>query len=474
VEFIIWVEARLRGRTLGIRAVAKVERESYRIEPEELGLTLQDGKTVLRQVQDCMVQAQANVEDAAWKLCMHCNREQRTKDLRSRPLRTVFGTVDVFCRRYVRCTCRGGRPWIMWPLGLMGLKRSTPELTYLLAKWDSMLPFRRAAELLGEFLPLSDGAVSHATIRRHTLAVGAQLEQRVTEPYEYDWPTSRRQPVKAARRPTVAIDGTYVRANGAGWLRQHYVVAGRIDRDGHMAGRFAWVAQSPTDSLDFMKAALSNNGWTASSQVAVIADGADGLKNLVIAAPPNAPRGILDWFHISMRLRPIEQMAPGLAELLGGAGQGIAETLRLKLPRVRHQMWNGKWPAAIDRMREIYIGTARAADSCSPAYAERIRRFRQHLLDLRDYLRNNWSSLTNYVRARRIGLRISSSPAESRMSHLVNQRMGKRQPMCWSSEGVHLLLQVRCAVLDDRLEALFREQYPQFRAAPVATELPAL
>jgi hypothetical protein len=198
------------------------------------------------------------------------------------------------------------------------------------------------------------------------------------------------------------------------------------------------------------------------------------LKNLVIAAPPNAPRGILDWFHISMRLRPIEQMAPGLAELLGGAGQGIAETLRLKLPRVRHQMWNGKWPAAIDRMREIYIGTARAADSCSPAYAERIRRFRQHLLDLRDYLRNNWSSLTNYVRARRIGLRISSSPAESRMSHLVNQRMGKRQPMCWSSEGVHLLLQVRCAVLDDRLEALFREQYPQFRAAPVATELPAL
>ncbi len=35
-----------------------------------------------------------------------------------------------------------------------------------------------------------------------------------------------------------------------------------------------------------------------------------------------------------------------------------------------------------------------------------------------------------------------SAPAESGMSHLVNQRMGKRQPMCWSLEGAHFLLGV--------------------------------
>ena len=46
------------------------------------------------------------------------------------------------------------------------------------------------------------------------------------------------------------------------------------------------------------------------------------------------------------------------------------------------------------------------------------------------------------------------------MNHLVNARMGKRQPMRWSAEGAHLLLQVRCAVLDDRLDELFREWYP--------------
>jgi hypothetical protein len=50
------------------------------------------------------------------------------------------------------------------------------------------------------------------------------------------------------------------------------------------------------------------------------------------------------------------------------------------------------------------------------------------------------------------------------MHHLINQRMGKRQSMRRSSEGAHLLLQVRCAVLDNRLESLFREWFPLFRA----------
>ena len=60
-------------------------------------------------------------------------------------------------------------------------------------------------------------------------------------------------------------------------------------------------------------------------------------------------------------------------------------------------------------------------------------------------------------------MRSSSALAESAMSHLVNQRMGKRQPMRWSSEGAYLLLQVWCAVLDQRLDGLFREWDPKFR-----------
>ena len=108
------------------------------------------------------------------------------------------------------------------------------------------------------------------------------------------------------------------------------------------------------------------------------------------------------------------------------------------------------------------------------AAGEHMQRFRKHLLDLRDYLVNNQTSLTDYAHAYRNGLRISSAPAESGMSHVVNQRMGKRQPMCWTAEGAHLLLQVRCAVLDGRLDALFREQYPRFRLTSPVPESPGL
>ena len=51
MEFIVWVETRLAGKRLEIQEVAKVEREATGIGPEELGLTLADGKTVLKQVQ---------------------------------------------------------------------------------------------------------------------------------------------------------------------------------------------------------------------------------------------------------------------------------------------------------------------------------------------------------------------------------------------------------------------------------------
>jgi hypothetical protein len=314
--------------------------------------------------------------------------------------------------------------------------------------------------------------VSHATLRRHTLTVGARLDQRVTEPDEYDWPESRRKYIRPTKNLSVAIDGTYIRADRLMGLGEYHVVAGRIEREGVPAGCFAWIAQHWSCNEEaFMKAALETNGWTPKSQIRVLADGADGLANLVSAAADQTINKVLDWFHISMRLRPIEQMSSRIATAAADVSSTLNELLSKKLPRIRYQMWNGKWSAVLERMGEIYCGVKELLGSLSAAEAERLRRFRQHLVDLRDYLRSNWSGLRNYAVERRKGLTISSAPAESLMSHLVNQRMGKRQPMRWSSEGAHLLLQVRCAVLDKRLDSLFREWFPNFRKQ-LATPLP--
>jgi hypothetical protein len=164
-----------------------------------------------------------------------------------------------------------------------------------------------------------------------------------------------------------------------------------------------------------------------------------------------------------MRLRPIEQMSPGIASIIGDADPVLTELLSEKIDRIRFQMWDGQWQAALDRLGAIYRNTKKFLGPLNNIDAERIRRFRKHMLDLRDYLCRKQIALRNYAQDRRKGLKISSALAESAMNHLVNERMGKRQQMRWSAEGAHLLLQVRCAVLDNRLEMLFREWLPNFR-----------
>jgi hypothetical protein len=71
MEFVIWVETRLAGRTLELRQVASVERSASGIEPEELGLTLQDGKTVLEQVQAKIVQTQVRVSTRTCRMARY-------------------------------------------------------------------------------------------------------------------------------------------------------------------------------------------------------------------------------------------------------------------------------------------------------------------------------------------------------------------------------------------------------------------
>jgi hypothetical protein len=473
MEFVIWVETRVADRTADIRHVATVDRPPGIKAPEEIGLSIADGKVVIRDIQRCIVEMQFEVERKLGRLCPNCQSLQRVKDSRPRSFRTVFGVVKVASCRYLRCGCRGGGGQIVSPLWFLRHRRTTPELEFLLASWGSRMPYRRAAELLGELLPLQDGPVAQSSVRRHTLAVGQLLDERVTVPDEYDFPDVRRAPITPRKRLTIAIDGTYVRSDRLAGMTQHYVVAGRVEADGHLGGSFAWVAQSADDARRFIRSTLETHGWTPTSRVVVLADGADGLASLIQGVTENSACEILDWFHISMRLRAIEQMTVKTAAAVEALDPGLAEMIRQKLPRVRHQMWNGQWANAIARMRAIFTSGGKILRVLSATSEERFKRFRNHLLDLRNYLISNQGGLTNYAHAYRHGLRISSAPAESGMNHLVNQRMGKHQPMRWSAEGAHLLLQVRCAMMDRRLDALFKERYPMFAAlAPAMSAAP--
>jgi hypothetical protein len=289
MQFVVWIETVIAGKSVAVQRVAAVERNGVNA-PAELGLSLEDGKTILNAIEQDIIQAQVDIQSEFCGACIHCQEPQRVTDTRKRRLDTVFGRVTVRCRRFIRCTCRGGKATNLWPLAHwseLGMKRSTPERTYLLAEWGSKLPYRKAAELLQEFLPASNVKLSHTSVRRQTMSVGALLDQRVIEPEEYDCLEPCRRAVHASNRLTIAIDGTYVRSDLTNGLYQHYVVAGRVEGDGRLGGHFAWVAQRPDDALEFMKAAMRSDGWTERSRVAVLADGADGLADLISAVSPN-------------------------------------------------------------------------------------------------------------------------------------------------------------------------------------------
>ncbi len=82
------------------------------------------------------------------------------------------------------------------------------------------------------------------------------------------------------------------------------------------------------------------------------------------------------------------------------------------------------------------------------------------LCDLEVYLQNNASGIISYREWRNVGKRISISAVEGTVNRLIGRRMCKSQHMCWSKRGAHLLLQVRCAVLNGDLLAGFRRWFP--------------
>jgi integrase len=100
------------------------------------------------------------------------------KDSRSTVLRTVYGKVTVKSPRLWSCACqRTARTpqHVVHPLSKDLIRRVTPELEYLQAKWAAHLPYRQAAAMLKEVLPLDKG-ISSSGIRNRILDIGKQLD----------------------------------------------------------------------------------------------------------------------------------------------------------------------------------------------------------------------------------------------------------------------------------------------------------
>ena len=158
---------------------------------------------------------------------------------------------------------------------------------------------------------------------------------------------------------------------------------------------------------------------------------------------------MIDWFHLSMRVRHVEQ-AVIVLRALQLAQRGPLDPVQVNVDCLRHLLWNGYHDEAGKALDRIVGGTGGTAVVNGAAVAPKSGRLVAHCTELHAYIENNTDALIDYGQRYRVGKPISTLCAESTVNYLVNARMSKRRQMRWSPVGAHRALQVRAAVLDGR------------------------
>jgi hypothetical protein len=145
----------------------------------DIGLSIDDGKKIMAALQSAVVGHEAETYCLFRRVCPDCHTFRPVKDYTTRRIRTVFGTVNVRNPRWMLCRdCYPGMDVAFAPLMVICPDRATPELMELTARLGSMMPYRQAAKVLAEFLPI-EPTESYATVRKRTIRVGERLDDQI-------------------------------------------------------------------------------------------------------------------------------------------------------------------------------------------------------------------------------------------------------------------------------------------------------
>jgi hypothetical protein len=359
--------------------------------------------------------------------------EDQIKDYRPRRIATLFGAVTLRLPRFQCAGCEEAQAGVGWPPHC----RSTPELDQLRARLSALMPYRVAAGVLEQFLPVAAG-IDPETLRAHTLKLGADLVD-----------TAAAEPAAAAAAITLTADSTFIRSCEEG-SRHLEVRLGNVETAAGARQVFAAVARTDTQIEALIRHSLKEVGQTADTALTAFTDGCPGLRTILAEAGVTEPP-FLDWFHIAMRLEHAEKTAGSLPGETPEQAQAKAVIIK-EVDRLRWRIWHGKASDAritLERIRELmpaFRGT-RGRGSQSPA----ARRLWTALREIDRYLSSQSAWLVNYAGRHRAGQRVGTSITEGTANFLVNRRMNKEQQMRWSRRGADLLLQVRCAVINGKL-----------------------
>jgi hypothetical protein len=433
---------------LHIEEVACFKREQ--LSQETLGLRLEEAKQMLAGVQHAMTESQVEEYVEQQRQCPHCQQHLACKGHHHIGVRTLFGKLTLESPRLYTCSCQPHQKRSWSPVAALFPERSTPELLYQEVRWASLLSYGVTVKLLDDLLPM-DHQLSTSTISRHVSQVAERLEGELgdEQPSFIEGCPDQWYKLPEPDAPlVVSLDGGYVHARSSEQRKDgsFEIIVGKSTTGAGATTRFGLVSGYDTKPRRRLFEVLQAQGLQMNQAVTFLTDGGDTVHDLTEGHSPLASH-ILDWFHITMRLTVLAQMAKGMPVEQKG------EQFEKELERVKWFLWHSNLYQALQVLEGLEL------DIDAEASPE-ARKLARTLHEFDHYIRTNQSSIPNYGDRYRNGEAISSAVAESSVNQMVSKRFVKKQQMRWTRRGAHLLLQIRTRTLDDTLAATFRRWYP--------------
>ena len=315
MEWTITIEGRNEFGEVCRRQI-QIDKNWERLRDGEIGLSIDDGKTIMKTLQRAVVTQEMETYALFRRVCPDCHTFRPVKDYTKRRIRTVFGTVEVRNPRWMLCQdCHPGMVGGFTVLKEICPDRTTPELMELTARLGSMLPYRQAASMLAEFLPV-EPTETHATVRKRTIKIGGLLDDQLVEEARRTRSeiAERRQlemqlPGDRRKEFVISVDTAHIRGADPSMARNLEIVVARCGRGGRgdLGGRYFVTSNTDqSDMRDRSLQALKSEGYCGLGDLTVISDGAEILKRLP-RAMPKPTKHIIDWFHVAIRSSPCKR-----------------------------------------------------------------------------------------------------------------------------------------------------------------------
>jgi hypothetical protein len=201
---------------------------------------------------------------------------------------------------------------------------------------------------------------------------------------------------------------------------------------------------------DQLRGVLHGLGATPATPITILSDGADGPRLLGESACVGPTHHVLDWFHLSMRIKHDARAAKSWPENTAEdckASTQLSDTVE----RIRWRLWHGQVGRGLALIAETIAMLDVMAGTTSPATAVALKIGRL-LGELETYVCGQSDIIIDYATARRRKEPISTAVTESTTQWLLHRRKNAQQQMRWTPRGAHLMLKVRCAVMNGTLE----------------------